>query len=125
MYETPSPQPKPLGPLFDTTIQTLEMDEQTPTSGTALLQTWLRELSFYDGLEPVRLALRNLQDALTGNTPDPTHLRVLLAELAEYAQFFARQPAAATPDPAVPDKLRRLADTLQRLLDSTGEVGHS
>ena len=55
-------------------------------------------------------------------------IRVLLVELAEYTNFFARQPTIAdsgTNDPAVADKLRRLASTLQGLLDSTEQVGHS
>lgn len=110
--------------LLDTTVQALENGEHTTQSGPALVDDWLNELSHYDGMETVRTALSNLQHALL-NTPDPVQVRVLLLELAEYTNFFARQDATATTDASIPDKLRRLANTLQGLLDSTAEVGHS
>lgn len=110
--------------LLSQTVQALESGEHTTQSGPALVDNWLNELSHYDGLETVREALSNLQKALL-NTPDPVQVRVLLQELAEYTNFFARQDATAATDPTAPDQLRRLASTLQSLLDSTGEVGHS
>jgi hypothetical protein len=125
MNPTAAPHPMPLGPLLDATVHTLDTDNYDGTSTTALIQTWLHELSHYDGLEPVRLALGNLQEALLAGTTDATHMRVLLTELAEYLRFFAQKPEAATPDPSVPEKLRLLGQTLQRLLDSTASIGHS
>jgi hypothetical protein len=116
-------QPAPLGPLLDATVHTLATGNYDSVSGTALIQTWLHELSHYDGLDPVRLALKNVQDALSG-TPDTTRLQVLLAELAEYLRFFTQKSEVTTPDPALPNKLRQLAETLQRPLDRAAEMGH-
>ena len=105
--------------LLDTTVQALTNGQHTTESGPALVDDWLNELAHYDGLESVREALSNLQKALL-NGADPVQIRVLLTELAEYTQAFARQET--TPNP---DELRRLADALQNLVGSTDEVGHS
>lgn len=110
--------------LLETTTQALKDGEHTNESGPALVDDWLNELAHYDGLEAVRSALSNLQKALlntNGQTgPDPIQIRVLLMELAEYTGYFARQNT--TPNP---EALQQLADTLQALLVSTDEVGHS
>ena len=110
--------------LLDTTVQALKNGEHTGESGPALVDDWLNELSHYDGLEAVRAALTNLQKTLlnVGNQtgPDPVQVRVLLMELAEYTAYFARQETTQNPE-----ALRQLADTLQGLLASTDEVGHS
>ena len=111
--------PQSTNTLFETTIQTLTSGEHTQKSGQALIDDWLNELAHYDGLGPVREALGNLQKALS-NAGDPAQVRVLLLELTEYTQAFARQPT--TPDPA---RLQRLADALQSLLENSSEVGHS
>jgi hypothetical protein len=105
--------------LLDTTVQALTNGEHTTESGPALVDDWLSELAHYDGLESVREALSSLQKALL-NKAGPTQIRVLLMELAEYTNAFARQET--TPNP---DELRKLADALQSLLNSTDEVGHS
>ncbi|CCH00436.1 hypothetical protein FAES_2427 [Fibrella aestuarina BUZ 2] len=110
--------------LLDTTVQALENGEHTTESGPALVDDWLNELSHYDGMEAVREALSNLQRTLL-NTPNPAQVRVLLLELAEYTNFFARQDATYASSPTAPEKLAQLAKTLQNLLDSTAEVGHS
>ncbi|ARK10345.2 hypothetical protein [Fibrivirga algicola] len=105
--------------LLDTTIQALTNGEHATDSGQALVDDWLNELAHYDGLAPIREALSSLQKALL-NQSDPVQIRVLLMELAEYTQAFAQQPT--TPNPAA---LQQLADTLQRLLNSSEEIGHS
>ncbi len=110
--------------LLDTTTQALKNGEHTSESGPALVDDWLNELAHYDGLEAVRAALSNLQKTLLNvdnqTGPDPVQIRVLLMELAEYTSHFARQET--TPNP---EALQQLADTLQALLASTDEVGHS
>lgn len=111
--------PQSTSALLDTTIQALTNGEHATKSGQALIDDWLNELAHYDGLAPVTEALGSLQKALL-NTPDPVQIRVLLQELAEYTQAFARHPTTQNPD-----ALQRLADTLQSLLMSSNEVGHS
>ena len=110
--------------LIVTTTQALKNGEHTSKSGQELVDDWLNELSHYDGLEAVQAALGNLQRTLlnVGNQtgPDPVQVRVLLMELAEYTSYFARQET--TPNP---QDLRQLADTLQGLVTSDDEVGHS
>ena len=110
--------------LLDTTTQALKNGEHTSESGQALVDDWLNELSHYDGLEAVRAALSNLQKTLLNvdnqTGPDPVQVRVLLMELAEYTSYFARQETTPNPQP-----LQQLADTLQGLLASADEVGHS
>lgn len=105
--------------LLNTTIQALTNGEHTTESGSALVDNWLNELAHYDGLSSVREALSSLQKALLNNA-DPVQIRVLLMELAEYTQAFARQET--TPNP---DALGRLADALQSLIGSADEIGHS
>jgi hypothetical protein len=111
--------PQSTATLLDTTIKTLTNGEHTTESGPALVDHWLNELSHYDGLASVREALSSLQKALL-NQADPVQIRVLLMELAEYTQAFARQETTTNPD-----ELRRLADALQSLISSTDEIGHS
>ena len=111
--------PQSTAALLDTTIQALTNGEHTTESGPALVDDWLNELSHYDGLGSVREALSSLQKALL-NDANPVQIRVLLMELAEYTQAFARQETTSNPE-----DLRRLADALQSLLSSTDEIGHS
>lgn len=105
--------------LLETTVQALTNGEHTTESGPALVDDWLNELSHYDGLANVREALSSLQKALL-NEADPVQIRVLLMELAQYTQAFAE--LETTSNPAA---LRRLADTLQSLITSSDQVGHS
>lgn len=105
--------------LLDTTIQALTNGEHTTESGQDLVDDWLNELAHYDGLAPIREALSSLQKALLNNA-DPAQIRVLLMELAEYTQAFARQETTENPD-----ALRQLADALQAINSSADEVGHS
>ncbi|MEZ0486104.1 hypothetical protein [Fibrella aquatica] len=105
--------------LIDTTIQALTNGEHATESGQALVDNWLNELAHYEGLGSVREALSSLQKALL-NDADPVQIRVLLMELAEYTQAFAQQET--TPNPTA---LQQLADTLQRLIVSSEELGHS
>lgn len=105
--------------LLETTIQALTNGEHTTESGPALVDDWLNELSHYDGLNNVREALSSLQKALL-NEADPTQIRVLLTELAAYTQAFAQHETVSNPG-----TLHRLADSLQGLIASADEVGHS
>ncbi|WP_375443406.1 hypothetical protein [uncultured Fibrella sp.] len=111
--------PQSTDTLLETTVQALTNGEHTTESGPALVDDWLNELAHYDGLANVREALSSLQKTLL-NHGDPAQIRVLLMELAEYTQAFAQQET--TTNPAA---LRRLADSLQGLIASTDEVGHS
>ena len=111
--------PQSTNALLDTTIQALTNGEHATKSGQALIDDWLNELAHYDGLGPVYEALSSLQKALL-NQADPAQVRVLLLELTEYTQAFARQPT--TPDPAA---LQKLANALQSLSASGDEIGHS
>ena len=113
--------PQSTNALLDTTIQTLTNGEHATKSGQALIDDWLNELAHYEGLGPVQEALKSLQGALL-NEADPAQVRVLLMELAEYTQAFARQPTTLQ---RLADALQRLADALQSLSASNDEVGHS
>lgn len=111
--------PQSTNTLLDTTVQALTNGEHMTESGPALVGDWLNELAHYDGLESVREALSSLQKALLNNT-EPMQIRVLLMELSEYTNAFARQETTSNPG-----ELRKLADALQGLLGSTEEIGHS
>ncbi len=111
--------PESTNTLLNTTVQALTTGDYATESGQALVDDWLNELAHYDGLNSVREALSSLQKALLNNA-DPVQIRVLLTELAEYTQAFARQET--TPNPAA---LQQLADALQGLVASTDEIGHS
>ncbi|MEZ0540714.1 hypothetical protein [Fibrella arboris] len=105
--------------LLDTTIQALTNGEHATAAGPALVDDWLNELAHYDGLGTVREALGSLQKSLL-NDADPVQIRLLLTELAEYTQAFARQEETSNAA-----SLQQLADTLQRLLIDAEEIGHS
>ncbi len=110
--------PQAAGTLLTATVEALTTGQHAAT-GPALLANWLTELAHYDGLEPVRTALGNLQNTLL-NQPDPAQIRVLLLELSEYTHAFARQTTG--PQAAA---LTQLASALQAVFGSSEEVGHS
>ena len=86
--------PQSTGTLLQTTTQTLT-NGQYPAADPALVGHWLSELAHYDGLESVRVALGSLQNALL-NHADWPQISVLLLELSEYTQAFARQTTGQT-----------------------------
>ncbi len=111
--------PESTNTLLNTTIQALTNGEHATESGQALVDNWLNELAHYDGLNNVREALTSLQKTLLNNA-DPVQIRVLLTELAEYTQAFARQETTSNPA-----ALQQLADALQGIVTSTNQIGHS
>lgn len=100
--------------LLATTVQVLR--ERELVSGASLITDWLDVLAHTDGVEPVAMSLKNVQDELARPSPDNVRTQVLLDELAQYSAAYARQAP-----PEIASQLQQLSRHLTDLATHMGQ----